>query len=169
MSIMSIDLKVKWWLKPFFWVITSFFGMEEDTMRRRRHPWGYVWMCYCIRCPAFMSSAPPHAEHSRHSWAAVWFHHGNTSRTVFTPLYGAGKHGNQSKNACVRSVWDWERKDYILWLPFAVTQRQTASLKNLDYFLSVESTKTVVPLWTPLLPVGSFWVSQWRPLDSPLL
>jgi len=67
------------------------------------------------------------------------------------------------------SVWEWELKDQNLWLPFAVTQRHTLTLKNPDYLLSAESTGIVVPLWMLFLPVGSLWVSQWRPQEFPLL
>lgn len=43
------------------------------------------------------------------------------------------------------------------------------ALKNPDYLVSVESSRTAMPLWLLFFPVGSLWVSQWRPLESLLL
>ncbi len=88
-----------------------------DDMKRREwdrqsiHSCAFVcvWVLYCIACLASMPQVSPHAGHSRHSRPLVGLHHGNTNHTLFTPLYEAGKHGNQRQNVCV-CVWERERQ-----------------------------------------------------------
>ena len=87
---------------------------ETDSPYIAEHVKMCVCVRYCIACLASMPQVSPHAGHSRHSWPSVGLHHGNTNHTLFTPLYEAGKHGNQRENVCVcvgggetgdRSVW----------------------------------------------------------------
>lgn len=42
-----------------------------------------------------MLQVSAHEAHSRHSLPSLSLHHGNIHHTLFTPLYEAGKHGNQ--------------------------------------------------------------------------
>lgn len=56
----------------------------------------------CVKTLLYSMYVSPHAEHIPHSWAAVGLRHGNTNGALFTPLYEAGKHGNERKNVCER-------------------------------------------------------------------
>lgn len=54
--------------------------------------------------PAWMGEmlqVSAHEAHSHHSLASLSLHHGNIHHTLFTPLYEAGKHGNQRGNVYV--------------------------------------------------------------------
>lgn len=127
--------------------------------------------------PAWMGEmlqVSAHEAHSRHSLASLSLHHGNIHHTLFTPLYEAGKHGNQRGNVYVSvCVCVCIKKGEGGMQICSCCQLSNKDLhkpqKSPDCLLSAGSSGTVLPLWVPLFPVGLHRVSQWRPLESPLL
>lgn len=102
-----------------------------------------------------MLQVSAHQAHNRHSLASLSLHHGNMHHTLFTPLYEAGKHGNQSGNVyvcvfvCVLKKKEGGRR-FVAAVSFQTktyTNSKKSRLPSLGWVLwnSLASVGTVLP------------------------